>query len=150
MLDEALNMLRDHDGNSVGGVGGYPGGIGAGAVKRKPGSLDSLPMDQQPSSSTSARGRPRSKKSKKADEAEMEEDGSIDGDGDKVTYNWKADDRYSILMKNDELMECTFDQIPSLKGWFWSGQEGPGQAVDKQSKREGEWKTCDRQKNIIF
>ena len=46
-------------------------------------------------------------------------------------------------------MECTFDQIPSLKGWFWSGQEGPGQAVDKQSKREGEWKTCDRQKNII-
>jgi len=83
MLDEALNMLRDHDGNSVGGVSGYPGGLGPGAVKRKPGSLDSLPMDQQPSSSTSARGRPRSKKSKKADEAEMEEDGSIDGDGDK-------------------------------------------------------------------
>merc|ERR1719511_35273 len=83
MLDEALNMLRDHDGNSVGGVGGYPGGIGPGAVKRKPGSLDSLPMDQQPSSSTSARGRPRSKKSKKTDEAEMEEDGSIDGDVDK-------------------------------------------------------------------
>jgi len=83
MLDEALNMLRDHDGNSVGGVGGYPGGIGPGAVKRKPGSLDSLPMDQQPSSSTSARGRPRSKKSKKTEEAEMEEDGSIDGDVDK-------------------------------------------------------------------
>ena len=86
MLDEALNMLRDHDGNSVGGVGGYPGGIGPGAVKRKPGSLDSLPMDQQPSSSTSARGRPRSKKSKKTEEAEMEEDGSIDGDVDKVQH----------------------------------------------------------------
>jgi hypothetical protein len=40
-------------------------------------------MDQQPSSSTSARGRPRSKKSKKTEEAEMEEDGSIDGDVDK-------------------------------------------------------------------
>ena len=88
MLDEALNMLRDHDGNSVGGVGGYPGGLGPGAVKRKPGSLDSLPMDQQPSSSTSARGRPRSKKSKKTEEAEMEEDGSIDGDVDKVRIHW--------------------------------------------------------------
>ena len=76
MLDEALNMLRSHDENTV----GYPPGVGA--VKRKPG-LEALSMDQQPSSSTSARGRPRSKKSKKADDAEGEEDGSLDGD-DKV------------------------------------------------------------------
>ena len=79
MLDEALNMLRSHDDNG-GAVGAYGGGLGPGPVKRKPGSLDSLAMDQQPSSSTSARGRPRSKKSKKQEDAEMEEDGSIDGE----------------------------------------------------------------------
>ena len=79
MLDEALSMLRSHDDNG-GAVGGYGGGLGPGPVKRKPGSLDSLAMDQQPSSSTSARGRPRSKKSKKQEDAEMEEDGSVDGE----------------------------------------------------------------------
>jgi hypothetical protein len=87
MLDEALSMLRSHDDNS-GAVGGYPGGLGPGAIKRKPGSLDSLAMDQQPSSSTSsARGRPRSKKSKKAEDAEMEEDGSLDGDDKVIIWN---------------------------------------------------------------
>ena len=79
MLDEALNMLRSHDDNSSVGSVGYGG---PGAVKRKPG-LESLAMDQQPSSSTSVRGRPRSKKSKKVEDAEGEEDGSLDGD-DKV------------------------------------------------------------------
>merc|ERR1712013_927286 len=40
-----------------------------------------MPIDQQPSSSTSSgRGRPRTKRSKKGDDAEMAEDDSVDGE----------------------------------------------------------------------
>jgi len=109
MLDEALSMLRSHDENS--GVVSYPPGLGSVAVKRKPGSLDSVTMDQQPSSSTSSgRGRPRSKKSKKTDDAEMEEDGSIDGEdkGKKDTdRRWTNNQRERVRIRdiNEALKE---------------------------------------------
>jgi len=109
MLDEALNMLRSHDDNS--GAGSYSPGLGVGGMKRKPGSMDSLTLDQQPSSSTSSgRGRPRSKKSKKTEEAEMEEDGSIDGEekGKKdVDRRWTNNQRERVRIRdiNEALKE---------------------------------------------
>ena len=76
---DALGMLRPHDentnssnildNNSMGGLSG----------KRK-GAGDNSSMDLQPTSSTGAtRGRPRAKKTKEQ-EAEFEEDGSLDGE----------------------------------------------------------------------
>lgn len=87
MLDDTLNMLRSQDENTAGPS--FAGALGNGdnmaghmlAAKRKSIGLESLAMDQQPSSSTSSnRGRPRSKKPRKGDDAEMEEDGSVDGE----------------------------------------------------------------------
>jgi len=85
MLDEALNMLRSHDDNTTNQ--NFTGNLGNGnmaqiASKRKSTGIDSMPIDQQPSSSTSSgRGRPRTKRPKKGnDDAEMAEDDSIDGE----------------------------------------------------------------------
>merc|ERR1711892_1157594 len=64
----------------------FPGPLGNGnmaqiASKRKSTGIDSMPIDQQPSSSTSSgRGRPRTKRPKKGDDAEMAEDDSVDGE----------------------------------------------------------------------
>jgi len=82
MMDtEALGMLRGHDENTN-SSNVLDGGMGAQIPpgKRKVG--DAAAMDLQPSSSTTGgatRGRPRTKKPK---EAEFEEDGSLDGDGE--------------------------------------------------------------------
>jgi len=84
MLDEALNMLRSHDENT--NNQNFPGPLGNSniaqiAAKRKSTGMESMPIDQQPSSSTSSgRGRPRSKRSKKGDDAECAEDDSVDGE----------------------------------------------------------------------
>jgi len=84
MLDEALNMLRSHDENT--NNQNFPGPLGNSnmaqiASKRKSTGIDSMPIDQQPSSSTSSgRGRPRTKRPKKGDDAEMAEDDSVDGE----------------------------------------------------------------------
>ena len=81
MLDEALNMLRAHDGNTNNqnlplGLDSPANMAGIMASKRK--GSESIPLDQQPSSSTSSgRGRPRTKRPKKADEAEAAEDDSM-------------------------------------------------------------------------
>ena len=83
MMDtEALGLLRGHDENtnSSNVLDGGMAGAQIPPGKRKVG--DAAAMDLQPSSSTTGgatRGRPRTKKVK---EAEFEEDGSMDGDGE--------------------------------------------------------------------
>ena len=83
MMDtEALGLLRGHDENtnSSNVLDGAMAGAQIPPGKRKGG--DAAAMDLQPSSSTTGgatRGRPRTKKVK---EAEFEEDGSMDGDGE--------------------------------------------------------------------
>merc|ERR1719499_251614 len=77
-------MLRSHDENT--NNQNFPGPLGNSniaqiAAKRKSTGMESMPIDQQPSSSTSSgRGRPRSKRSKKGDDAECAEDDSVDGE----------------------------------------------------------------------
>jgi len=66
-------MLRSQDNSPD--VGTFSGSM---ITKRMPLVMD---VDQQPTSTTStAKARPRSKRIKKSDDAELEEDGSIDGD----------------------------------------------------------------------
>lgn len=114
MMDTGhLGALRGHDENTNssnvldGGMAG-PGQIPPG--KRKVG--DAAAMDLQPSSSTTGgatRGRPRTKKVK---EAEFEEDGSMDGDGEAkerkdTDRRWTNNQRERVRVKdiNEALKE---------------------------------------------
>jgi len=117
MMDDSLNMLRSQDENTT--VPSFAGALGSGdnmaghslASKRKSVGLESLAMDQQPSSSTSSnRGRPRSKKTRKCDNAEMEEDGSVDGDKKEKKDNdrrWTNNQRERVRIRdiNEALKE---------------------------------------------
>lgn len=115
MMDTGhLGALRGHDENTNsanvldGGMGAGQGQIPPG--KRKVGDTGAA-MDLQPSSSTTGatRGRPRTKKVK---EAEFEEDGSMDGDGElkekkDTDRRWTNNQRERVRVKdiNEALKE---------------------------------------------
>merc|ERR1719213_107186 len=73
--------------------------------------MESMPIDQQPSSSTSSgRGRPRSKRSKKGDDAELAEDDSVDGEEKEKRdkdRRWTNNQRERVRIRdiNDALKE---------------------------------------------
>merc|ERR1719242_2174725 len=112
MDTEALGLLRGHDENtnSSNVLDGGMAGAQIPPGKRKGG--EAAAMDLQPSSSTTGgatRGRPRTKKVK---EAEFEEDGSMDGDGEAkerkdTDRRWTNNQRERVRVKdiNEALKE---------------------------------------------
>jgi len=114
ILGDALTSLRTQEANTM--EEGIPNTLGAGfapiAMKRKPEDFKVEPGDQQPSSSTtSGRGRPRTKKTKKSGSAEdaMDDSGDLDDDKERKEnerrYTNNQRERIRIRDNNEALKE---------------------------------------------
>ena len=113
ILGDALSLLRTQDENTM--DESFPDSLGSGlapiAIKRKPEEFKVEPGDQQPSSSTTTgRGRPRAKKTKKAGNAEDAMDDSVDSDEkekkeNERRYTNNQRERVRIRENNEALKE---------------------------------------------